>query len=313
MVILSTRMPMRTAQVPLMKIDLPDGWHALIRGNDAPIGATTNPVMATIPADRAHRLFAAFLADAAKLPGYAVLKYSPAGEVVRVSASDSPAGPYLIFKRSRPPRGWRRLFPWGYSRERRGLETALMVLDNGIPTATPVALLKHRVPGESWLVLEFLDGAVDLVQALSPTLPGFPPLTASERRRLAQSLAQLFANLERSGLSHRDLKASNVMVQFKRPSDRTPKIYIIDLDGFRRQGFIPRSRWKPIARMAASLRYERLLCRSDACRFLKSYIELRKVPVDWKTCFRTLDVESRNYLRRASQRKSNKIDGFVGD
>ena len=96
-------------------------------------------------------------------------------------------------------------------------------------------------------------------------------LPAAERRRQLRGeidrLARLVRGLHQRRLSHRDLKASNILVS-------GGKMWLIDLVGLKRGGPVShRRRIQNLARLHASFHNSPHLTRTDKLRFLRMYLQ----------------------------------------
>jgi hypothetical protein len=164
--------------------------------------------------------------------------------------------------------------------------------ERGLPTPRPLAVLHRRrrgLPGEGYLLTEKVPAAVDLLR-YAADLQRRP---AGERRRELREaldrLARLVRALHRRRLSHRDLKAANVLVQtsgvegqpagpplslFSLPSDSFEGLWLIDLVGVRRLGKLSkRRRVQNLARLHASFYRNSAVSRADKLRFLRTYLQ----------------------------------------
>ena len=119
---------------------------------------------------------------------------------------------------------------------------------------------------EGYLLTEKIPGAVDLHRFVA----GLAESDAEERRcglrRRIEQVARLVSELHRRQLSHRDLKASNVLVSRQ-------AVWLIDLVGvapYRRLS--RRRRVQNLARLHASFHQNPILTRSDKLRFLRVYL-----------------------------------------
>src|SRR5262249_22764982 len=113
----------------------------------------------------------------------------------------------------RPSRAWR---SWQAGQD---------LASRGIPTPRNLAFLAQRrsfhshpfswfLPRETYLITVKEDSAVDLPTYLSKILPRLPPEVRRARiRRLTAALALLVRSLHDRSLSHRDLKASNILIR----------------------------------------------------------------------------------------------------
>jgi tRNA A-37 threonylcarbamoyl transferase component Bud32 len=108
-------------------------------------------------------------------------------------------------------------------------------------------------------------------------------LTQAAVRRLAD----LLARLHEAGFSHRDLKASNVLL------DDQLRPWLIDLDGVRRFRRLSEARAvADLARLAREFATSPTLLRWSGRRFLLQYCVSRNIPA----AFRRLDARLRSEL-----------------
>jgi hypothetical protein len=147
-----------------------------------------------------------------------------------------------------------------------------------LPTPRPLAVL-HRLlqgrPAEGYLLTEKVENAVDVHRFLADlaTLSG-----AARRhllRRCLDQLAALIRELHHRQLSHRDLKAANILAvasgQWAVP---TIHLWLIDLVGVVRHRRLPRRRRvQNLARLHTSFRAHPALTRTDKLRFLRVYLQ----------------------------------------
>ncbi len=256
--------------------------------------------------------------DPASLSGYTLLKYSPRGEVFRARLVWDRRSLEVVCRRSRVLSFWRRLGgPLSPSREQRNFARGQALLQAGIETALPLARIERRRPQRrACLVTEFVPDLIDLNQVVLACLP---KLDARQGRAVKDAIidrvVDLVSRLERSGLYHRDLKASNILLRRWDGSGGPVGVLLVDLDGIRRGGPAGLSRrWQPLVRLAASLTGSAAATRSDHCRFLRAYLGGMGLPLGmWKQRFRKLRRRVDRYVRRARGRKMGKLDGYTGD
>lgn len=127
----------------------------------------------------------------------------------------------------------------------------------------------------SVLVTDFVDDAPRLADALAGLLAGSAAEGAATRRpRLAPPLVALAAALARlhdEGLSHRDLKAENVLLP------ATGGVAFIDLDGVRRRPATPERVARDLMRLNASFRDPRTVTWRLRLAFLAEYRQARRL------------------------------------
>jgi tRNA A-37 threonylcarbamoyl transferase component Bud32 len=131
----------------------------------------------------------------------------------------------------------------------------------GIATARPVAAAERRFCRfllRSYFLMEEIPGAVSLLERLGAG-PGIEPA-------LIESVACLIGRLHREGFSHRDLKATNIVL------DAEGRPRLIDLDGLSFVGEVSRARArKDLERLARSVGERLPIGRPELTRFLKIY------------------------------------------
>jgi tRNA A-37 threonylcarbamoyl transferase component Bud32 len=175
-----------------------------------------------------------------------------------------------------------------------------------LPTARPLLVL-HRsgqgLPREGYLLTEKIEGAV----GLHAFLAGLASLSSRERLRLLRHrielIARLVRELHRRQLSHRDLKAANLLTT-EPPSTAEAQAWFIDLVGvevFRR---LPRARrLQNLTRLNASFHGSGALTRTDRLRFLRVYLNWAlHGRGDWKEWWRAVARATRAKVARNLRR-----------
>jgi tRNA A-37 threonylcarbamoyl transferase component Bud32 len=190
----------------------------------------------------------------------------------------------------RPSRAWR---SW---------QAGQHLVSRGIPTPQNLAFLARRrsfkcdplfwfLAHETYLVTVKEENAVDLLTYTKDVLPRFAP---EERRArisgLNAALAELVRALHDRSLSHRDLKASNILVDLDSPESRH-QLSLIDLVGVRLRHPLPwNRRVQNLARLCISLAAVPGRTRTDCVRFLRIYLPWGLSPLnDWKALWRSID------------------------
>ena len=300
----------------LQAIKVPGGWSGTVVtewGRDGLLRSDL-PGLPTV-ADWQSRL-SELVSTPSKLPGYQVLKYSNKGEVFRAQLAWGGASLQVVCKRNRVAGVWRRFLAlWRRCRERADFDRGLALIRAGIPTALPLAVIERGAfRREARLVTRLIPGTVDLAHVALTLLPQLE----TERRRavknaIVEVLVDLLERLERNGFHHRDLKASNILLTNWDCRKDSVHLWLVDIEGLRRQKPGGRRRRQPLIRLAASLLDYTAVTRTDFCRFLQRYLARTGVPGDpWKQPFRELAAEATDYVRRAQRRKAHKLEGYEG-
>ena len=153
------------------------------------------------------------------------------------------------------------------SRARRAFRKAYHLELTGIPTARPVALAEQRVWGflfRSYLLMEEISNALDLTTYFRK---GCAPDTG-----LIRKAAHLIAKLHEEGFSHRDLKASNLLLA------ADGHLYLIDLDGLEFAGDVNAGRAEAdLARLERSVAKYSTLKPRQRRLFLHTYRRARQL------------------------------------
>ena len=196
----------------------------------------------------------------------------------RLALVDSPLG-RLVAKRD-GRRGW---LVWSGLRAAHGLRAFRVgraLLKHGIPCAEPLAYVQRRT------LPPHVDGALISRYVSAPHLWDFLEEKASCQTRLEpmiEALAEGLAGLHKAGFRHRDLKASNLLVQTL--EEDLLSIVFIDLDGARGPQRMPvRFRQRDLARLVASFLTPRAkgLGIEDAhwTQLLNSYLQHSKLDAE---------------------------------
>jgi tRNA A-37 threonylcarbamoyl transferase component Bud32 len=198
----------------------------------------------------------------------------------------------------RPSRAWR---SW---------QSAQHLVSRGIPTPQNLAFIAKRRPWRWMPLLSWLSHETYLVtieQPHSSTLadhvrqrfPALPePVRRAQIRGLSLALARLIRTLHERSLSHRDLKASNILIRDQQTGEPSRfDLSLIDLVGVSLKHPLPESRRiQNLARLHLSLAEVPGRTRTDTLRFLRAYLPggLGRRDV-WKRWWRRIE--------RASQAK----------
>ncbi len=157
----------------------------------------------------------------------------------------------------------------------------------GIPTPLPYAYLEQRrfrVLLQSYLITEGVEGV-----GLLESCRRFRESEASfrEKRQLVRDIATLVRRLHERGISHRDLKARNILVREDAPGRFQP--LLLDLDGVRLGRVGWRRRARDLARLARAIPDGSGVTRTDRVRFLHFYLGSRSKH-SWKKLWRAVVV-----------------------
>lgn len=198
--------------------------------------------------------------------------------------------------------------------------------ERGLPTARPLAVLHRRRHGllrEGYLLTEKIDNAQDLHEFLQNLGKlGAVPRLSILRGQIVQ-VATVLRELHRRRLSHRDLKAANILVSrdcssFCSPfSDRAwttgtqgllpifaTSVWLIDLVGVRRHRRLSRTRMiQNLTRLNASFHDSSVLTRTDRLRFLRTYLRWSlHGKGDWKVWWADIEQATQQKISRNHKR-----------
>lgn len=229
-------------------------------------------------------------------PGSRVVKHSRSSTVAELSPEASGLAKPVIYKRFTVTK-WSD--PWvGLVRHTPALRSWInghRLLESGVPTPRPLAVLhRHRsgLPRECYLITEKAPDALELHRCVADLSRRPPPERTAMLRALIEAVARLVRSLHDRQLSHRDLKAANVLVTWASRSAGDPRVrlHLIDLVGlqrFRRLGRSPRI--QNLARLHTSFVHDRLITRTEKLRFLRVYLAWGlKGQAGWKEWWRAI-------------------------
>jgi tRNA A-37 threonylcarbamoyl transferase component Bud32 len=176
-----------------------------------------------------------------------------------------------------------------------------------LPTPRPLAMLHwYRagiLPAEGYLLTEKVPDAVGLSEAVRAR-----PETRVVRA-WAERLARVIRAMHDRGVSHRDLKAPNVMLQGAAtdPAGATP--VLIDLVGVRAgAGAVPFARRaKELARLNASFLTMPNVTRAERLRFLLAYLRGGERQLDWKAWWNAVSLATAAKVEK--NRRSGRVLG----
>jgi hypothetical protein len=194
--------------------------------------------------------------------------------------------------------------------------------ERALPTARALAVL-HRTRfglwGDGYLLTEKIEHAQELHVHLEMISRLPPPERTTRLRGLIERIARIIRDLHQRQLSHRDLKAANILVRSldaPPPPPRDPErsinlldmpdasAWLIDLVGVERFDLLPRRRKiQNLSRLNASFHRRPWITRTDRLRFLRAYFHADLGGREnWKVWWReieqaTLEKAERNRRR----------------
>jgi len=201
------------------------------------------------------------------------------------------------------------------SRAWRSWQAGQDLASRGIPTPQNLAFLSRRrsfksdplfwfLPHETYLVTIKETDALSLTTYVNEVLPSLPTeLRRARRRSLSVALALLIRSLHDRSLSHRDLKASNILINVD-PASQRERLSLIDLVGVRLHHPLPvKRRVQNLARLCLSLSSVSGPTRTDILQFLRVYLPWGLSPLnDWKGFWRSIDKAIRAKRSRNQRR-----------
>ena len=142
---------------------------------------------------------------------------------------------------------------------------ALALSEAGIPTPRPLALFERTGRTcDSILLTRFVENLRDLDQVVMVELPRRKgPQLPRLKRDLAEQLAKTIADFHRAGFTHRDLKASNILVQLPTNAGTAPSVWLVDLKGVSTSMNSAATILRALTLLAASLLSYRALTHTD--------------------------------------------------
>ncbi|MBN9117878.1 MAG: hypothetical protein J0I06_01705 [Planctomycetes bacterium] len=176
-----------------------------------------------------------------------------------------------------------------------------------LPTPRPLAMFhRHRagiLPAKGYLLTEKVPDAIGLPEAVSACRE------VGVLRVWAERLARVVRAMHDRGVSHRDLKAPNVMLRGAAtdPASATP--VLIDLVGVRASAdAVPFARCaRELARLNASFLAMPHVTRGEKLRFLRAYLCAGERQTDWKSWWRA--VSKATAAKVAKNRRSGRAIG----
>ena len=129
------------------------------------------------------------------------------------------------------------------------------------------------LPRDTYLITLKAEPSITLGDYARDLMPALDPVSRrAQLRRLIPALARLVRTMHERSLSHRDLKAANILIEGD-PAAWEPKLSVIDLVGVQLRFPTPKDRVvQNLARLQISLASVPGRTRTDALRFLKAYV-----------------------------------------
>ncbi len=175
------------------------------------------------------------------------------------------------------------------------------LLDRGLPTARPLAVFLRRKFGVSltgYVLFEHIPDALGLPEAViaAATLPE----RLAIMRAWAERLGRLLRIMHDHQVSHRDLKAPNILMRNATKNLLSAEPVLIDLVGVEVGREVPVAvRIRDLARLNASFVATTTVTRSDRLRVLQSYFGWRKpTGADWKIWWREIAFATQSKVEK---------------
>ncbi len=175
------------------------------------------------------------------------------------------------------------------------------LLDRGLPTARPLAVFHRRKFGVSltgYVLFEHIPDALGLPEAV--TAAATSPQRLTIMRAWAERLGRLVRTMHDHQVSHRDLKAPNILMRNATRNLLTAEPVLIDLVGVEvGQEVFVSVRIRDLARLNASFVVTTTVTRSDRLRVLQSYFGWRKpAGAEWKIWWREIAVATQSKVKK---------------
>ena len=175
-------------------------------------------------------------------------------------------------------------------------------VDSLLPTPRPLAFWHRRQRGlcqEGYLLVEKVENAFDLHTFLHELKSRPPGERTRALRRWIEQIAYWVREMHRRGWSHRDLKATNILLS----REGEERVSFIDLVGARRRHASVERRCRDLARLNASFINQPILSRTDRLRFLRIYLCWNfHGPGDWKSWWRHIDELTKQKQQQNARR-----------
>jgi tRNA A-37 threonylcarbamoyl transferase component Bud32 len=207
--------------------------------------------------------------------GVKLLKNSPSSTVAEMELPVNGGTLSVVYKRFAVTKG---TDPWvALARPTAALRSWVSghaLISRLLPTPRPLVVLhrfRHGLAYEGYLLTEKVSNALE-PGAYLERLAGIGN-SATRTRDLLDRVGRLLRRLHDRHLSHRDLKAPNLLLQLASDGLTVENIFFIDLVGVRRHGKLRRPRRvQNLTRLHASFRNNPAVTRTDKLRFLRAYL-----------------------------------------
>lgn len=283
------------SRADLQRTLLPGGWRGAI---GASVGDAATQVRGLLLR----------IATGESLPPHEVLKHSSGVRVIRTELDLGGRDVAVILKWARETglRGGMSARVRG-TRGRRNFHRALRLIRCGIGTAAPVAWMARG--GESWFVAEYLEKVADLDRVALVELPALSLRDQFRAKRaIIPAVADFLHAFYASPYHHRDLKASNILVDWPVAEGGDVRAFVVDLDGLSvRIGGSAAAGVKRLVRLVASLLDHGSLGSADLARFLRARPASGG---EWRDAFPVVLAAARDYRDQSARRKRGKLDEF---
>ena len=220
-------------------------------------------------------------------PGSRILKDSRTSKVAAITIA-FPEGPREVILKRVNVRHWTEPFKnlLRPSAVLRSWINGHTLRDRWLPTPRPLAML-HRyrfgMPDIGYLLTEKVNEAEELIA----------------KPQAADRLARIIREMHDRAVSHRDLKASNVLLE------RGTEPVLIDLVGVRVGKAVSiRQRCKELARLNASFLASPFVSHTVRLRFLRTYLNAGEWITDWKSWWRAISLATT--AKQAKNRRSGR-------